>query len=60
MARLTEEEKAAFRRLATAGPIRQPGPPVLPILDYLRLVTKLSSLPFPPKPTRFHGNSWKL
>jgi len=60
MARLTEEEKSAFRRIATGEPIRQPGPPVLPILDYLRLVTKLSSIPSPPKPTRFQGDSWKL
>lgn len=60
MARLTEEEKSAFRRIATGPIIRQPAPPILPILDYLRLVTKLSSLPSSPKPARFQGDSWKL
>ena len=60
MARLTEAEKSAFRQVAAGPLIRQPAPPVLPILDYLRLITKLSSLPFPPKPAHFVGDSWKL
>lgn len=60
MARLTEEEKSELRRIAAGPVIRQPAPPVLPILDYLRLVTKLSSLPSPPKPVNFQGHSWKL
>jgi hypothetical protein len=60
MARLTEEEKSAFVALARSAPLPHQRPPVLPIAEYLRLISNLAKLPHPPKPVRFSGQHWKL
>jgi hypothetical protein len=60
MARLTEEEKSAFLALARSVPLPHQRPPILPIADYLRLISHLAQLPHPPKPVRFSGQHWKL
>ena len=45
MARLTEEEKSAFLALARSVPLPHQRPPILPIADYLRLISHLAQLP---------------
>jgi hypothetical protein len=60
MARLTEEEKLAFLELARSAPLPHQRPPVLPIPEYLCLISQLAQLAHPPKPVRFSGQNWKL
>jgi hypothetical protein len=60
MARLTEEEKSAFLELTRSGQLPHQRPPILPIADYLRLISNLAKLPHPPKSVRFSGQHWKL
>jgi hypothetical protein len=60
MARLSEEEKSAFLALARSTPLPHQRPPVLPIAEYLRLISDFAKLPHPPKPVRFSGRHWKL
>ncbi|MCX6864680.1 MAG: hypothetical protein NTV46_00420 [Verrucomicrobia bacterium] len=60
MARLSEQEKASFLQFARGAPLPPQRPPVLPIAEYLRLISNLAKLPHPPKPVRFTGRHWKL
>ena len=60
MARLPEQEKAAFLQFVRGAPLPPQRPPVLPLADYLRLITSLAKLPHAPKPVRFTGHHWKL
>jgi hypothetical protein len=60
MARLTESEKASFLQFACGAPLPPQRPPVLPIAQYLRLISGIAKLPHPPKPVRFSGRHWKL
>jgi len=60
MAKLSEAEKAMFRQFARGAPLPPQRPPVLPIADYLHLISSLAKLPHAPKPVRFTGLHWKL
>ena len=60
MARLSEAEKALFLQFARGAPLPSQRPPVMPIADYLRLISSLAKLPHAPKPVRFTGRHWKL
>ncbi len=62
MARLTPAERDAIRRLAARPPLPQPGPPRLPMPDFLRAISNLppSLVPPRPKPPAPHGPNWRL
>ena len=60
MARLTPDEKQALRDFASQPPLPQPPPLVLPVMDYLRTISRLPGSFRPPKPVRFTGQHWKL
>lgn len=60
MARLSEPEKAMFLQFARGAPLPSQRPPVLPIADYLRLISTLVKLSHAPKPVRFIDRHWKL
>jgi hypothetical protein len=60
MARLTENEKSEFLRLAHSQTLPRQRPPVVPISGYLSFVSNLAKWSQPPKPIRFTGSHWKL
>ncbi|MBJ7396884.1 MAG: hypothetical protein JHC76_12670 [Akkermansiaceae bacterium] len=60
MARLTENEKTELLRLARSLPLPRQRPPIVPMSEYLLLVSELAKLAHPPKPVGFTGSHWKL
>jgi hypothetical protein len=60
MARLTEHEKAEFRRLAQAPPLRQPPPVVIAFDRYLAALSKLTRHAPPAVKGIPKGEHWKL
>ncbi|MEX1115005.1 MAG: hypothetical protein WEB53_07130 [Akkermansiaceae bacterium] len=60
MAKLTENEKAELLRLARSLPLPRQRPPIVPMSEYLHLVSELAKLAHSPKPVRFTGSHWKL
>lgn len=60
MARLTENEKTELLRLARSSPLPRQRPPIVPMPEYLHLVSELAKFAHLPKPVRFTGSHWKL
>jgi hypothetical protein len=60
MASLSEAEKTLFVQFARGAPLPPQRPPVLPLADYLRLISSLAKMPHAPKPVRSTGRHWKL
>jgi len=60
MATLSEQEKAMFLQFVRGAALPTQRPPILPIAEYLRIISSLAKLPHAPKPVRFGGSHWKL
>jgi len=54
MAKLSEEEKAAFLQFARGPRLPAQAPPILPMADYLRLLAKPKSITPPPQARPLH------
>jgi len=59
MAKLTEAEKADWRRLPWRTPRTQPGPRRT-AREYIEFATFAARFTRATKPVRFHGGFWKL